>query len=1034
VKRLLRENNFTAIVVTKTIDRMEQYQIESIKFGSDIFVSRRKFTEQPLDTKTYHHQISHQMVIRGYSEKKKLSANTSDAWSHADSDSDEVEIHSDTSSPRNKSPRSRGYQYYSPKQNTPKNNTSITTSVSPIRSRQRKSNSSPVSTPKSALKSPKYQDASTMNDSSRIQDAVDELYSKIRETIEKNKDTDHADVNLSVDDERVIVKFVEKKVETRSIGVNTPPRRTEVKTVSSDSSDEESRERRRHVTSPKRTNYSPRYNTPPRTSPSTPKSNNYSPRYSSPLRRDLPKYPPTPKSTTSTTTTSYNYSSSTYSSPPRTRYSSPRYASPSRSKSPARSHSPKAIDDSYRYSSPSRSNNLDFSPHRVSLSPLRRVTNAAIITKSPHKIVPNDYREPQHSPKLPKPKMEITSQYPTTENPPFPRTPSPEKRTIDRNTAEFSPRKFDHDSEYLEWQKKLILQNLELVDQHNRKRDIEERLERIDDRLRDGDRVESRYSPAHKSPSRNNRTPNKSRPHYVSGEYVHLTLHAKNLPKKDGFFGRSDPYYRILTQSYSSRDTYIEVYQSEVIENEVNPKWDMATIPSVQVIHRDLNTPVSIKVYDYDRYTKDDLLGEVDTTGHQLAECYRTGKPLTLYKKGKKAGEVSVVLFVVNDNDKLKQIASQAASRTPETRSSKPKKKRIINDTSSDSESDISVEEYPDDRKLKVVETVIKKMKEKKKRSKKVREQSPPRIVRQPSPLKPVEPSSPSTPKSPRRQVRFGDESEEEKIERTEVIQEKVEPRLQKVSRQPSPPTTPQSPTDKRVEELLRPNKNRSLSVMLHKIMDDRLKVDKDMGKIADYQLDEVIPVQPKTMEQVEHESQKVQVVDKVFANTDPLSSLAETNTFLDDSDSTSEEDDFDEQSSNDSRPTVDQRTKNIASEFLSNGMILQKFTKNGSGAPVNRFVWIDAERRAFHWAKGKKRVSKQPKELLITDVKPGIQVAIKRMNEVNQKHCFTIDTSGAKGKKIRLICPDQQTRDKWVNSIRTILDWYRQRSQRFAS
>ena len=51
---------------------------------------------------------------------------------------------------------------------------------------------------------------------------------------------------------------------------------------------------------------------------------------------------------------------------------------------------------------------------------------------------------------------------------------------------------------------------------------------------------------------------------------------ATNLDKKD-FFGKSDPYMEISRSTESNQ--YVLVHRTEVVKNNLNPRWNSFTLP-----------------------------------------------------------------------------------------------------------------------------------------------------------------------------------------------------------------------------------------------------------------------------------------------------------------------------------------------------------------------------------------------------------------------------------------------------------------------
>ena len=75
-----------------------------------------------------------------------------------------------------------------------------------------------------------------------------------------------------------------------------------------------------------------------------------------------------------------------------------------------------------------------------------------------------------------------------------------------------------------------------------------------------------------------------------------LNCYAKNCDKKD-FFGLSDPYFIIKVNEN-------KIYQSEAIDNTLNPKWNRGLISQI-----DSNSTLEIQVYDHNSILAHQLIG-----------------------------------------------------------------------------------------------------------------------------------------------------------------------------------------------------------------------------------------------------------------------------------------------------------------------------------------------------------------------------------------------------------------------------------------
>jgi hypothetical protein len=78
-------------------------------------------------------------------------------------------------------------------------------------------------------------------------------------------------------------------------------------------------------------------------------------------------------------------------------------------------------------------------------------------------------------------------------------------------------------------------------------------------------------------------------------EFLFLGLCGKHLANKDGFFGKSDPYYEV----HKAREdgTWVPVYRSIFLKNTLNPSWPVAKKISVQSLcNGDYDRPLRIEV------------------------------------------------------------------------------------------------------------------------------------------------------------------------------------------------------------------------------------------------------------------------------------------------------------------------------------------------------------------------------------------------------------------------------------------------------
>ena len=126
---------------------------------------------------------------------------------------------------------------------------------------------------------------------------------------------------------------------------------------------------------------------------------------------------------------------------------------------------------------------------------------------------------------------------------------------------------------------------------------------------------------------------------------VDFEVRAEYLDNKD-FMGKSDPYLSIYSQSVNGQLTL--VYKSEIIMDNLHPKWKPFKIELGKLCNGDYNKRIRMEVHDYDSIGSHDFIGSFVTTMNQLQNNIQNELrfPITNDdKKGedKRSGSVIVV-------------------------------------------------------------------------------------------------------------------------------------------------------------------------------------------------------------------------------------------------------------------------------------------------------------------------------------------------------------------------------------------------------
>lgn len=90
------------------------------------------------------------------------------------------------------------------------------------------------------------------------------------------------------------------------------------------------------------------------------------------------------------------------------------------------------------------------------------------------------------------------------------------------------------------------------------------------------------------------------------------------LANKDGFFGKSDPFYVI--SRIREDGSYQAVYQSDKIMDNLSPTWQQMTISLQALCNCDIDRPLKVEIFDWDSDGKHDTMGSVTTSVRQLLE------------------------------------------------------------------------------------------------------------------------------------------------------------------------------------------------------------------------------------------------------------------------------------------------------------------------------------------------------------------------------------------------------------------------------
>ncbi len=120
-----------------------------------------------------------------------------------------------------------------------------------------------------------------------------------------------------------------------------------------------------------------------------------------------------------------------------------------------------------------------------------------------------------------------------------------------------------------------------------------------------------------------------------------IRLQGIKLKNVDGLFGKSDPFFEVRrTYDGAGGGSWTPVYRGKHIKNNLNPKWEPASIDVNALCDGDLNRRIQVAVFDHEKNGKHNTMGAFDTTVNELVKS--VGGKFSLKKGSKTYGTISV--------------------------------------------------------------------------------------------------------------------------------------------------------------------------------------------------------------------------------------------------------------------------------------------------------------------------------------------------------------------------------------------------------
>lgn len=117
----------------------------------------------------------------------------------------------------------------------------------------------------------------------------------------------------------------------------------------------------------------------------------------------------------------------------------------------------------------------------------------------------------------------------------------------------------------------------------------------------------------------------------------------KNLPRKDGLWGKSDPYFMLMHVTGEGDASQALLYKSEVRGNTLSPHWSPCTFDITTRGMPPESQRLCLKIWDDDNGKEDDYMGKAEFTVADL----RAGKELPVFDETRRAKDKRVGQVII---------------------------------------------------------------------------------------------------------------------------------------------------------------------------------------------------------------------------------------------------------------------------------------------------------------------------------------------------------------------------------------------------
>jgi len=124
-------------------------------------------------------------------------------------------------------------------------------------------------------------------------------------------------------------------------------------------------------------------------------------------------------------------------------------------------------------------------------------------------------------------------------------------------------------------------------------------------------------------------------------------LRLKNIEKAGMLKGLIDPYYEVWKlEARDPTEEWSLVYRSEYVMDHINPMWDPCKMDIAVLCNADFERELEIRVYDWEKFANDRLIGKIRTNVNELIEA----------KSQKGNGDIQNALHIRTSDEKVEDL------------------------------------------------------------------------------------------------------------------------------------------------------------------------------------------------------------------------------------------------------------------------------------------------------------------------------------------------------------------------------------------